>query len=231
VPVNGSGRLIGPGHPIRDGLILWYDSRFKEPQLDSGEDWFDISGRGQDASVEGNPTWDFGHYFQLDGTDDYFQLTNGVGGTQTSWSIEFWGHRDAANTNTGYMLDGRNAGASSDSTNWWFATELSGADTNSKQGAGIEWSNGYTNWHQACITDNNSTNVSTLYINGQSEDTSTSGTWNSNDLTIGARMNGNNEWVGAIGCVRVYNRALTATEIRHNFLADAAKFLVTQEGA
>ena len=55
MPVIGAGRFIGPGHPIRDGLILWYDSRFKEPDLASGDEWFDISGRGQDAAAFGEP--------------------------------------------------------------------------------------------------------------------------------------------------------------------------------
>ena len=229
MPVIGAGRFIGPGHPIRDGLILWYDSRFKEPDLASGDEWFDISGRGQDASAFGDPAWDYGHYFDLDGTDDFFRLTNGVGGTQTDWTIEFWGDRDDTGT-TGYMLDGRNAGASTDGTNWWFITEISSFDTNYKQGAQLNWNDGYANWHQACVTDKNSTNTSTLYINGESQDTGTSGTWNSNDLTIGARMNNNSPWNGKIGCVRVYNRELSAQEVRHNFLCDAPKFNITTEG-
>jgi hypothetical protein len=44
MPVNGSGRFIGPGQPLRDGLIGWYDSRYKEPDLSNGSDWTDLSG-------------------------------------------------------------------------------------------------------------------------------------------------------------------------------------------
>ena len=33
MPVNGSGRFIGPGQPIRDGLVGWYDTRYKRDSL------------------------------------------------------------------------------------------------------------------------------------------------------------------------------------------------------
>ena len=85
----------------------------------------------------------------------------------------------------------------------------------------------YTNW-ELIIVDNNSTSV--LYINGESINSSSDGQWNSNELTIGAGHNSDAEWNGKIGCVRIYNKALTATEVRHNFMLDAGKFGITIEG-
>ena len=47
------------------------------------------------------------------------------------------------------------------------------------------------------------------------------------------RMNttsGGGQWNGKFGIVRIYDRVLTATEVRHNFLCDAGKFDITIEG-
>ena len=221
MPVNGSGRFIGPGQPLRDGLIGWYDSRYKEPDLSNGSDWTDLSGEQNEMSANSSPAWSYGYYFDLDGTDDYFRNTSM--GTHTSYTLEFWGQKD--DTTTDYIMDGRDH---EDTSSWWWLTEYQGYDNNYNSRAKTNWSNGYLNWHQQVIVDNNSTSV--LYINGESINSSTDGQWNSNELTIGAGHNNDAEWNGKIGCVRIYNKALTATEVRHNFMCDAGRFDVTIEG-
>mgnify|MGYP003118034604 FL=1 len=230
MPVNGSGRFIGPGHPIRDGLILWLDPRYKETNLVTGGNWVDMSGLNRTVSPINDPEWSYGYYFEFDGTDQGFQATNMMGGTLTNFTLEIWSNRDDSSGNE-YYLDGRNAGASTDSSNWWFLSEYNSYDTNFRNLAFVNWSNGYTNWHQALVTDDNST--SRLYINGEEVDTGNSSTWNSNDLTIGMRMNttsGGGQWNGKFGIVRIYDRVLSATEARHNFQTDAGRFDILIEG-
>jgi len=164
MPVNGSGRFIGPGHPIRDGLILWLDPRYKETNLITGGNWVDQSGRNATVTPVNDPEWLYGYYFEFDGTDQGFQATNQMGGSHTTFTLEVWSKRDDSSGNE-YYLDGRNAGASTDSTNWWFLSEYNGYDTNFRNLAFVNWSNGYTNWHQVLVTDDNSN--SKLYINGE----------------------------------------------------------------
>ena len=89
MPVNGSGRFIGPGQPIRDGLIGWYDNRYKEPDLSSGGDWIDLSGENNTMTVNSSPAWNYGYYFEMDGSDDFFRNTSM--GTHTTFTLEFWG--------------------------------------------------------------------------------------------------------------------------------------------
>ena len=221
MPINGSGRFIGPGQPLRDGLIGWYDSRYKESSLSSGGTWIDLSGEQNEMAANSSPAWSYGYYFDLDGTDDYFRNTSM--GTHTSYTLEFWGQKD--DTTTDYIMDGRDHEHTS---SWWWLTEYQGYDNNYNSRAKTNWSNGYLNWHQQVIVDNNSTSV--LYINGESINSSTDGQWNSNELTIGAGHNNDAEWNGKIGCVRIYDRALSATEVRHNFMCDAGRFDVTIEG-
>ena len=221
MPINGSGRFIGPGQPIRDGLIGWYDSRYKESDLSSGGTWFDLSGAVNDMTANSSPSWVFGYYFDLDGSDDYFRNTSM--GTHTTFTLEFWGQKD--DTSTDYYLDGRDAGSTS---SWWWLTEYLSQDNNFNSKSQINWSNGYLNWHHTAVTDTNG--ATALYINGESVATGTSALWSSNELTIGARYTNSAPWNGKIGCVRIYDRALSATEIRHNFMCDAGKFDITIEG-
>ena len=106
----------------------------------------------------------YGYYFEIDGTDQGFQETNQMGGSHTTFTLEFGLEKDDTSGNE-YYLDGRNA-ESTDRTNWWFLSEYNGYDTNFNNKSRINWSNGYTNWHhQVLVTDDNS--VSRLYINGE----------------------------------------------------------------
>ena len=161
-------------------------------------------------------------FFRLLTTDDYFRNTSM--GTHTTFTLEFWGERDDS-CDAEYYMDGRDAGSTS---SWWWLSEYNGYDNNFNNRSRINWSNGYTNWHHTAVTDTNS--ATALYINGESVDTGTSAAWSSNELTIGARYSNSSTWNGKIGCVRIYDRALSATEIRHNFMCDAAKFDITIEG-
>lgn len=222
MPINGSGRFIGPGQPIRNGLIGWYDSRYKEPDLDTGNNWVDISGNNKDLTQYNSPAWSYGYYFDLDGSNDYFRTTS-LGSIGANYSIEWWGDGDA-DTSVDYVFDWR----SSSGTNY-VLKEYNSFDTNMNNVARINWSNGYQNWHQVVATHDGTTSY--LYINGELAVSATGGSdWTSGYLTIGTDYNGGNYWNGKVGCVRAYNRLLSATEIRHNFMCDAGKFGITIEG-
>ena len=222
MPVNGSGRFVGPGQPIRDGLISWHDNRYKEPDLDEGEDWFDISNNGEDLEQYNSPNWLYGWYFDLDGTNEFFRNEN-LSSIGANYTIEWWGDGDA-DTTTDYVFDWRSSSGQN-----YVLKEYAGYDTNMNNVARINWSNGYQNWHQVVAGHDGTTSY--LYINGELVASGTGGNdWTSGYLTIGTDYNGGNYWNGKVGCVRAYSRLLSATEIRHNFLCDAGKFDVTIEG-
>ena len=230
MPVNGSGRFIGPGQPIRDGLIGWYDSRYKEPDLGTGNNWFDISNNGEDLTQFNSPAWSYGYYFDLDGSNDYFRSTSLPTDIGTLYTIEGWYDGDA-DTSVDYYFDWR----TSTGVNY-LLKESNGYDANFNQFAKLNWSNGYQNWHQIVIVQTTEAGDPDclLYINGEEVASGTAGVsdieWDSGKLTIGTDYNGGNYWNGKVGCIRAYDRVLSATEIRHNFLCDAGRFAVTIEG-
>jgi hypothetical protein len=223
MPVNGSGNQFAASHPIRNGLILWYDSRYVEPSIGGGT-WDDISGSGANATEYNAEDADWkGYYWDLDGSNEYFRRTSIS--SMTDYTLEFWGDRDDT-SGAEYYFDGR---AADTTDNWWFLSEYSSQDTNFHNKSYKNWSNGYSNWHQAVAT--NQSGETHLYINGEWQDEGTSsGTWDSSTFSIGARYSNTAPWNGKIGIVRVYNRVLTAAECMHNFLVDAGKFKITIVG-
>tara|TARA_R110001599_G_scaffold68249_2_gene192392 strand:+ start:10860 stop:11537 length:678 start_codon:yes stop_codon:yes gene_type:complete len=82
-----------------------------------------------------------------------------------------------------------------------------------------------TNWYHALIAYDGSTNNMAAYLNG-----SLIGTDNHNydpsstNLTMGKYRTGTHFFNGDIGPVRVYNRALSANEVLHNYNALKSRF-------
>lgn len=224
MPVNGSGRFIGPGQPIRDGLVGWYDTRYKRDSLSDGGDWTDLSGNNRNLTAYSSPNYEYGHYFTMDGTDDFFE-NESFPNAGTHYTIEWWG--DADDTSVDYVIDWRTSTGTSGGG--YVLKEYQFFDTNMNNVARINWSDGYLNWHQIVAGHDGTTSY--LYINGELAASGTGGSdWTSSDLRIGTDYNGGNYWKGKVGCLRAYDRLLSATEIRHNFLCDAGKFNITIEG-
>ena len=79
----------------------------------------------------------------------------------------------------------------------------------------------WKNWVQIEDTD-----FSYFYINGvlQNSQSNTSNSTNSNPLVIMARSGGNFAQSGNVGPVQIYNRALSAEEVLHNYNALKGRF-------
>jgi hypothetical protein len=90
-------------------------------------------------------------------------------------------------------------------------TSLVGGGFNNDLTASNIWDN---NWHFIALTYDGTT--ANLYADGQLR-ASSAESWNlvHSACDIGAQVNGSNFWNGNIDDVRIYNRALTGTEIAH----------------
>lgn len=223
------GIALGPNSPIRDNLIAWYDFRHELQGDTNGfvNQWGDISGddrHAADYNVEASGRGDMkGFYWELDGTNEYFRETGWPTGL-SQYTLEFWGKADDFTVD--YMLDGR---ASDDTGDWWLLKEQSSYDSNYRDVARVNWSNGYTNWHQVVAVQGSV--GANLYINGEYQHGGYGGnTWNTAQMTIGTDYNGGNYWNGKMGIIRVYNTALSANQIKHNWHCDASKFARYESG-
>ena len=223
---------------VTDGLVLCLDAANRRSYPGSGTSWLDLSGNGNNATTSNSPTFseNNGGYFDYDGTDDYIIADNSqMSFTNAVMALEAWVNLDSL-SNAGilskedYALNQRE----------WILCLRNNVisfylnQTLNNSGLGWTWveasSTSTLTWYHVIGTSNGS-GVGKLYINGELEDTNNSFTSSSQNGTapikIGCETNNGsnfNPLDGRISLVRIYNKYLSADEVRRNYLATKSRF-------
>lgn len=235
---NNNGNLSFAVTPnvVTNGLLIYLDTTNASSYGGSGATWNDISGNNNNATLVNTPTYNSGFGGYLNFTDsslEYATIPN-IGDLST-WTVEAWfrlttsltgkvtslvcNQFDLA-TKLNFSLGTNNA-----PTNYNLASGFFNGAWRTNTGTAITTAT----WYQAVGTYDGSTVRE--YINGSaSGGTLTySGTpqsggeirlmrrWDS-ALSAGNLVNGD------LSIVRVYNRALTSTEVVQNFNVDKLKY-------
>jgi len=176
--------------------------------------------------------------FSFDGTDDYIDFGNILNFERTdSFSIECWFKRDRSGVSEFLIAKQESSGnfrgysvllPSSDD----FITIVLRSQNTTSARLIVDNLTAVTdtNWHQTVITYDGSSNTSGILIyldgiddTGIKQNTLSATIITSTPLQIGARNDGNS-FDGNIGPVHIYNRALSANEILHNYNALKGRF-------
>ena len=218
---------------IENGLVLALDASDINSYPGSGTTWTDLSGEGNVGELVNSPTYNSSNlgYFQFV-TDDYARIPNNTDLDTQTPTVEVWVKTNAISQN-----------------GFWFEkgtvnTQYSLFQTSSS--SAIYWrqkfSGGYTqltvstatymntsNWYQVVGTYTSGSRK--LYINGVQVNSDTqSGTidTNSGGMSIGVYggYSGGRGYYynGNLAVCRIYNKALTASEIQQNFNALRGRF-------
>lgn len=190
-----------------------------------GSEWFDIVGSNHGNILNSAQLYNSAGYMNFDGVDDYVDLGNSIQ-LSDNFTCSFW-HKDI---NGGYILDQGNIG--SDPTNCLEVTGY-GLYVFPNNGAGGAIADGYAtfstaNWNNVVFTF--SSGVVKFYINGQLDSTKTISGFTSfspqgHILKIGRRAFSNSSILsGKIANVSIYNRVLSALEVKQNFNALRGRF-------
>jgi hypothetical protein len=225
-----------PNAPVTSNLRLYYDPSNSSSYSGSGTVINDLSGNGLNGTMS-NITFT-SPYFSFNGSSsqvsvaDNSLLEPGSG----DWTIEFWVNHSVIAGSSRVLIAKTDGGNSAD---WGY-----GLRTVSNGNTYMEIGNGSTSitspttgltintWYQVVgVWTNVATNAFALYING-SLIGSTSHSFTSiknttRPLFLGSFDGGVtfNQWLnGRMGVVRMYNSALTASEILQNFNADKSKY-------
>ena len=84
------GAFGGPDIPT-SGLVLALDATSSRSYPGSGTTWYDLSGQGNDATLNNGTSWNSSGYMSTDGIDDYISVPNDsslqvtTGFTQVIW--------------------------------------------------------------------------------------------------------------------------------------------------
>jgi len=217
--------LVHGAQIVRNGLVLHLDAASPWSYPRTGLNWFDRSGNGNNGTLEGGVGYSGTNFGSLtfDGTDDYVPMGStgfpfgSSAGTLSAWartntisgSFDFIVSYGSASTNVARFLGINNS------------TYLFGGYANDITASGVPLN---TWFNMAGVYDG--TNAS-MYINGVLVSGPTVKGWNTvaSSAQIGRQTNGGEYWNGNISQVSIYNRALTAAEVRQNYNALKSRYI------
>jgi hypothetical protein len=226
---------------VTDGLVLYLDAANPNSYVSGSTTWRDISRGGSIGTLTNGPTYSSanGGSIVFDGTNDYVTLgSSSLFTLGNNFTLNSWVYPTSVGSSNGDEIFSLATGVGSPFISY-----------------GLEWMNNnkfrfsigntsdvfltyqstdtYTlnNWYNVMGTYNGSTVV--LYINGilqNSTSISTTIKYANNILTIGTwnyDISPSNAFAGRIPIIQLYNRALSATEIRQNYNATKTRFGLT----
>jgi hypothetical protein len=228
---------------VTNGLVLCLDAANRKSYPGSGTTWFDITGNNNTGTFTNGPT--FGdNSILFDGVNDYVTVTNGNYINSNNFTVScFMYFDDITTTFTGYSFLNKNVYNTSGIS---AAIGTGGAVQNRLCSFRFSTSNAiasvlglvpslqslpFNAWHEIAFTFSydGSNSYITLYIDGKFSASSNgfSGTFvtNTQAMTIGQPGAGNGvHHKGKISSYRIYNRALSASEIQQNFNATRGRY-------
>ena len=221
---------------VTDGLVFYVDAANKVSYPGSGTTWTDLAG-SNDGTLTNGPTFDSGNggSIVLDGSNDYVSIPPTNFNTVLTNTITLETFINISNT-SGYQL----IGGGQDNTLYRYTAAFNWNQSGqSKLGFDLEAASGqvrllssstYTsnNWLHLVGTYDGST--AKFYVNNILEDTDSGTSGNVNDFDgfiLGRDINlsAGRVFNGKMACYKVYNRALSASEVFQNYNALKNRFI------
>ena len=226
--VHGAQEPLG----VRDGLVLYLDAANARSYPRTGNTWFDRSGNGNDGTLVNVPTYSssYGGSLVFDGVNDY---VNGVHNTQTNITgditVECWFR--VTNTRSDWVRIFGKGDSTNRTVGLWYhqssSVFLYQRYGTSNMNVGYSATVSLNTWYHMVGTS--SSNNHRLYLNNVVRGTSTTGTTfasSTDPYTVGYG-NINTYHIGNVSNCRIYNRALSATEIAQNYNALKGRYGLT----
>ncbi len=213
---------------VKDGLVFYVDAANQRSYPGSGTTWTDLKGAANVTLLNG-PTFSTDNLgcIAFDGNDDNSQFSNIV--SRTANTISAWVYNEdlsqdgtvVGNWGAQFILYMDTDGAG-DGYRTLYSTGGGTKGTNSDNINAIQdqWQNVVATFSGTAVS---------LYVDGELIQTTTFSSTtmadDSGDWAIGANQpNGVNDFEGKISNVLIYNKALTAAEVKQNYNALKGRF-------
>ena len=242
MPLNIGGNLINSEivkrYPTtkgsKAGLVFHLDAAVPESYVGSGTTWYDLSGNIYNGTLTNGPTYSSNNngYISFDGVDDYVTMGTAMDFTTytNGFTIDLWTYPTAATFGAMFSSAWGTSG-----TQWQVYVRyntLSQFGTTQRYSGtqnDFDTSNVFpiNNWYNVVVTSNNTTCY--IYVNGTSQVSNVTGQINNQDASREVRLgNFKNysaaQYNGRIANCRVYNRALSSSEIIENYNIQKGRF-------
>jgi len=210
---------------VTDGLVFYVDAGNDLSYPGSGTTWSDLVGVN-DGTLTNGPTYnsDNGGSFVFDGVNDHVVVSVSTSGDTTYCA---WFKTNGSNANTRIIHANTNGQRNFSLGYSSVSGHVGGYDGTNQPRTTSTFDDG--NWHYAVAVMK--TNDYKIYVDGQNQSLTwqlgTSGNWNNNTTNveyIGTRIGGS--FLNAnLAQVKIYNRALSASEILQNYNALKNRFV------
>jgi hypothetical protein len=234
-----AGRIAYYGNIVRDGLVLDLDAAKRDSYPGSGTVWRDIAGGVITGSLVNGPTFDpnNGGSIVFDGTNDYVNLPYNPNYNFTTISSLTWVKTPIQYTGSAFkaIISKQSDIIFDREFNFYTWSSLNNGVINQLHFSTSRLTShtGFINvpggslslntWHQIGFTVGNG--FLNYVLNGQIiQSTITTGTFNatgSYDIKVGRA---DNNWLGNISNVLLYNRILSSTEVLQNYNATKGRY-------
>jgi hypothetical protein len=212
---------------VTDGLVLALDAGNAKSYPGSGTAWTDLTGRGNNGTLTDGPTYSSadGGSIVFDGSNDYVQCTGSL--TVTAATFVTWIKRNGNQGTYDGILFSR--GTNITGMAYYTSNQLGYTWNNALNT--YTWSSGLTvpdlTWCMIAVSVTST--AATAYLCQTSGITSATNIVNHsssvlNDIKLAQDDFGGRFFNGNISIAMIYNKALTADEIRQNFNATRARY-------
>ena len=222
------------GKIVTDGLVLSLNAADRNSYPGSGTTWSDTSGNGNTPTLYNGATFstDFGGIIGFDGTNDFGETSTNSTNIISTLTMESWFKANGTPAGGFHVMFQKEGGFSGGSvyglravpSNTFYAMICYDAQVASQNllYSTTTLTNGV--WYYVASTFDSSYNWK-IYINGVLENSSTlSAVPFQNSATINVGRGDSRYTNGNIASVRVYNRALSSSEILQNYNAQKSRF-------
>ena len=221
---------------VTDGLVLCLDAGSTKSYSASATTWYDLSNNSNTCTLSGGPSYNNSNNITsivFDGVNGYGTMSNTTSlNISATISLESWIY-PTKNTGTQNVIckssQAQNTGYIYPRTeNGWASSIFYLSVT-----TGYGWSTltatwpSLNAWHHTVATYDGATMC--VYIDGKLSSTKAQTApngiaTNTNNLTLGTQIGYGELYGGRIGLSRVYNRALTQSEVLQNYNATKTRF-------
>lgn len=228
---------MGLGHSpsiVTNGLVGYWDAGNSRSYPGSGTTWFDLSGRNNNGTLTNNPTFSNsnGGYLNFNGTNQYATIADITGVTDftttDSYTVEFWIYANSTQNDTGNVDNDvvekwSGTGGYPYVFRYYRSTQKIAIGTyNGSSSNGLDLQISSNTWWHICGVFDRARGLILGYANaGESYSTTayniTGTSSNSSALNLMRRGNGINYATGRIASLKIYNRALSESEVKQNY--------------
>lgn len=216
---------------VTSGLVMHLDAGNASSYPGSGTTWTDLSGNGNNLTLQNSPTWNSSGWFAT-GATGYFDRATGINMPQGNdpYTLQAWCRRASWTANHAGILFVGGTGTTNQSNalvvvptlgrfrHFWWANDLDAANNNAALSLGT--------WFLATANFDGTTRR--IYANETQVASDTPGSGHnvtSSRIQVARTDVGLDDYWGAdLATGYIYNRALSASEITQNFNANKARF-------